>query len=398
MEPVAAGHRTDIWSDSHPHYRLFSAGVQPANILVCKLDHVGDFSLAIEALCALRAGFSMSRIVLACAPWNVAIAQALGLFDEVVSVAFFPPRADTPVGAFDPATLLPLVERHFDLAIDLRIDPDTRVVLDHIDATLTAGYESDRCALPLSIALPLPATSADGDDLLQHQSLLMLRLAQNVLALLRPPHAMRDALRQRLVPVTPPPALADLPRPLVAVCTGSGRKAKDWPLSRFASIVEWLCEVVGASVVLLGSSEQLPDANFILRTCRTPNLRSLVNKTTLLEAIGVVGHAGLFVGNDTSLTHYAARLGVPTVALFSGIDPTAVWAPVGEHVTVLRAPVPCSPCHILRIEDCRNSHACMNNITVAAVKRVIRKAVLQGALAPCFSHEPAAPRAEPLTA
>jgi ADP-heptose:LPS heptosyltransferase len=99
----------------------------------------------------------------------------------------------------------------------------------------------------------------------------------------------------------------------------------------------------------------------------------------LLEALGVVGNVDLFLGNDTGLTHYAARFGVPTIGIFSGIDPTATWAPVGEGTTVLKAPVPCSPCHILHLEDCRNNHECMNGISVAAVKRAIRAALLKRA-------------------
>jgi ADP-heptose:LPS heptosyltransferase len=369
--------RTEIWSASHPHYQLFSAGLAPASILVCKLDHVGDFCLAFEALFALRRAYPASQLVLACAPWNVAIAQALGVFDQVVGVQFFPARADDAPLPFDPARLGPLAEMTFDMAIDLRLDPDTRVVFDHLRAAATFGYESDRCARPLTVAIPLPHASIDGNDLLQHQSLLMLRLVESILALIRPPTAMRAALRERLINGGPGAALAGLPRPIVGVCTGSGRKAKDWPAPRFQEIVRWLCDDIGTSVVLLGTEGQAPDARLIQKACPSPRLRSLVGETSLLDALKVVGNTDLFVGNDTSLTHYAARFGVPTIGLFSGIDPTAVWVPVGEHATVLKAPVACSPCHILHLEHCVNNHACMIDIPVTAVKRVIRRTLLK---------------------
>jgi ADP-heptose:LPS heptosyltransferase len=54
----------------------------------------------------------------------------------------------------------------------------------------------------------------------------------------------------------------------------------------------------------------------------------------LLSVAGVTAHASLFVGHDSGLTHLAARLHVPTLALFGPTDPRR-WAPRGPHVTVL---------------------------------------------------------------
>ena len=45
--------------------------------------------------------------------------------------------------------------------------------------------------------------------------------------------------------------------------------------------------------------------------------------------------ASAFVGNDSGTTHLAAMLGVPVVALFGPGDPR-VWAPPGDHVSVVR--------------------------------------------------------------
>ena len=42
----------------------------------------------------------------------------------------------------------------------------------------------------------------------------------------------------------------------------------------------------------------------------------------------------VYVGNDAGMTHLAAALGVPTVALFGPTNPT-VWQPLGPQVRVL---------------------------------------------------------------
>ena len=58
--------------------------------------------------------------------------------------------------------------------------------------------------------------------------------------------------------------------------------------------------------------------------------RDLVERAALLA-----GCAG-YVGNDSGITHLAAAVGIPVVALFGPTDP-AVWAPSGRNVTVVRA-------------------------------------------------------------
>ena len=50
----------------------------------------------------------------------------------------------------------------------------------------------------------------------------------------------------------------------------------------------------------------------------------------------VLARAGLYVGNDSGVSHLAAAWGAPVLALFGPTDP-AQWAPVGPRVTVLRA-------------------------------------------------------------
>ena len=40
---------------------------------------------------------------------------------------------------------------------------------------------------------------------------------------------------------------------------------------------------------------------------------------------------GLYIGNDSGITHLAAAVGTPVLALFGPTDPE-VWAPRGPHV------------------------------------------------------------------
>jgi ADP-heptose:LPS heptosyltransferase len=56
-----------------------------------------------------------------------------------------------------------------------------------------------------------------------------------------------------------------------------------------------------------------------------------------LRVLGaLLGRAGLYVGNDSGVSHLAAAAGAPTLALFGPTDP-AVWAPVGPAVETVRS-------------------------------------------------------------
>ena len=69
----------------------------------------------------------------------------------------------------------------------------------------------------------------------------------------------------------------------------------------------------------------------------------LVGQTNLRQALGVLSQLDLLVTNDSGLMHAAAALSVPLVALFGSTDPAAT-GPFTSRATVLRHPLPCSPC------------------------------------------------------
>ena len=60
----------------------------------------------------------------------------------------------------------------------------------------------------------------------------------------------------------------------------------------------------------------------------------VVTGLDLLSMAGLLAHTALFVGHDSGLTHLAATLHRPTVAIF-GPTPAERWAPRGKHVKVV---------------------------------------------------------------
>ena len=64
------------------------------------------------------------------------------------------------------------------------------------------------------------------------------------------------------------------------------------------------------------------------------SLEHAVRIPNLLQLAQWIATARAYVGNDSGITHLAASVGTPVVALFGPVDPT-VWAPRGEKVRVI---------------------------------------------------------------
>jgi heptosyltransferase III len=126
-------------------------------------------------------------------------------------------------------------------------------------------------------------------------------------------------------------------QPLVIIHPGSGSRHKCVAPGLFASLLK---EYQSNEVVTLvvGGPADMDQLAYLQRTYAQP-FRVLQN-LDLLSMAGIIAQAHCFVGHDSGLTHLAACLHVPTVALFGPTDPHR-WAPRGPHVSVVTG----SPCH-----------------------------------------------------
>jgi hypothetical protein len=144
-------------------------------ILILKLDHLGDFIMSLNALENARARFADSHITLVVGSWNVDMARASGLADEVIAFDVFPRNSTEEEVDVQGKTALfeQLGLGAFDLAIDMRTDTDTRFLLRKVDTRLRAGIGA-RSQFPfLDIFLPVNQTrnetEAAREDVLRHR-------------------------------------------------------------------------------------------------------------------------------------------------------------------------------------------------------------------------------------
>ena len=107
-------------------------------------------------------------------------------------------------------------------------------------------------------------------------------------------------------------------REFAAIHPFSGSPRKNWPLRKFRALAARLEQVM--PVRWLSGPED-------------PPLDSAVRICDLYDLACWLAGARLFIGNDSGITHLAAAVGTPVLALFGPTDPN-VWAPRGHHARV----------------------------------------------------------------
>lgn len=124
----------------------------------------------------------------------------------------------------------------------------------------------------------------------------------------------------------------------IAIHPGSGSERKNWPIASYAEIIKTLWQENCAVLLLAGPADEQKLAYLQHHLTPPPGLyRTLVN-APLLEIVQEIQQCRGYLGNDSGITHLAAMLGVPTVAIFGPTSRTSNWEPLGKHVCVIQQP------------------------------------------------------------
>jgi heptosyltransferase-2 len=67
---------------------------------------------------------------------------------------------------------------------------------------------------------------------------------------------------------------------------------------------------------------------------RLPGTRRISSELPLVELMREIARCRMFIGNDSGITHLAAYIGCPTLALFGPTDPRT-WGPIGRRARVI---------------------------------------------------------------
>ena len=335
-------------------------------ILVVKLDHMGDFILAIPALRKLKTRYPTAHIDAVIGSWNVAAARELGIFDNIYTLDFFKKNsseAPIAVAATVLATLAQLDE--YDMAIDLRRQRDTRFFLVQIRAKMKVGYESfdaeiDRVldiALPAHVDVPFQSTPMNKTSI----AVQILRLVDAL------PSDVNDFVAS---PVGLPTHSGQ--NASVALFPFAGNDVKEWGADKYRQLVEYLCEhsdIDGVNVYLTHESERNKLG------LKEHGKLSLHIGLSLLDLEKSLSSNTVCVANNSLGAHLSAYLGLISLGIYGGQETVAEWGPVFPNSYVIHTSAPCSPCHISHRSECPYTMRCLEDIPIDLIHGKVIEAI-----------------------
>lgn len=374
-----------------PILRLFRhrPSVEVRNILVVRLDNLGDVLMATPAIHALRERFPEARLTCLVKP---AAAEVLRNNPDVNDQVFF----DAPWYPQDNlwflrhegrkrfrAAVRQLRHRRFDLAVHLK------PFKYHADLFLMAvsgaprrvGFAHKGGACFLTDVVPQEGEKhviQSALDVARHlgadvcdESLrfpLSEQARENARRLLAREGLERTDDTEEAIQNSQGAArglrlgLLNQEGPLVCLSPTASHNLI-WTEEGFAAVARWLVDRFRARVFFVGMAQDAQMVERIRRAAERPTA-SLVGQTDVATLAAVIECSDLVVSVCSFARHLAAAVGTALVFLRHGGDSNTIIGPYGERHWMVFRPVPCAPCGL--VDGCDTCH-CMTDITPGEV-------------------------------
>jgi heptosyltransferase III len=275
-------------------------------ILVIRGGAIGDFILTLPAIAALRRRFPQAHLEVLGYPHIAQLALVGGLVDRVQAIearalaGFFARHGELAKDWCDYFS-------EFDIIVSYLYDPD------EIFKTNIA-----RCRSGQFIA----GRHRPDDRGQEHATKVFLKpLEQLAIFEADPvPHLVPHAPSTR--------------QKVVALHPGSGSERKNWPEAGWVQLIVQLLNATRVNLLLIGGEAEGERLQRL--AAALPPARCAVAKSLPLAELAVrLRSCAAFVGHDSGITHLAAALGVPTLALWAD-SVEEVWRPQGERLAIVR--------------------------------------------------------------
>ncbi len=275
-------------------------------ILVIRGGAIGDFILTLPALAALKKSFPLTRLEVLGYPHIAGLAMLAGHVADVKSIEAGPLAGFFARGGTLDAALGGGFAG-FHIILSYLYDPDG-IFQENIA----------RCSKAQFIAGP--HRPAEADDL--HATDVFLKPLERLAIFGADPVPRIDAGR--------PAGPATL-----AMHPGSGSERKNWPEARWVEFLKRIVAETDWRVLIVGGEAEHERLQRLSTLVPIDRLDVAVHQP-LPELARRLAACRAFVGHDSGMTHLAAAVGLPGVALW-GASNERVWRPRSERFQVLKA-------------------------------------------------------------
>ncbi|MGV3707482.1 MAG: glycosyltransferase family 9 protein [Gemmatimonas sp.] len=340
-------------------------------VLLVRCDHIGDATLAMTVITALREQLNASQLDVLAAPWTKELFASHPGVDQVISYAtpwWLAARSASATKQRQawqelPRAISTIRRGRYDIGIDLRGD------LRQILFFLVLGGCTERVSTDRTGGTALLTRTQRFDPTLHE-------LAKNrqVVAELG---VLPTTASINIAPRLPPDLereleLAQGQNGLVALATQGNQPSRAYPLAPAAELARLLTEELGVGVVYVGGPGERSLGETIAQTPGA-HVLNLAGRTSLPETLGVLARTRAIITVDSGPMHLASLVGTPVIGLFGAGDPVQ-FGPWSLQQAVVTPPDGCrcklAPiCHLT--SDGRG--ACMNSIAPAAVVAALAK-------------------------
>jgi ADP-heptose:LPS heptosyltransferase len=333
---------------SIPEVALWPEVLRNGKILVVHQGALGDLILALPAIKALREFLQPGWLEMAGHPWTLALVQGRPYADGIMDIN----RADMAALFQDNAPLPATLKGH----------------IGHFDAALCFS-RSEVLARNLRRAgirqvFTLPSFPEKRVHVIDHH--LSSLKAIGIAGVPTPPEIFPLRWAQEEAKAFFLQKGWDLDM-ICAIHPGAGSRKKAWPAARFVALARALASTGRRILIIEGPADKaaaqevaagLGDIRYLL-----------VQDLPIARLAALLGLVSLFIGNDSGVSHVAAALKKPTIALFGPTDP-CVWAPRNDRAFWLQGRAACAPCTRDEQRRCQQQQ-CLDSITVEAVMALI---------------------------
>jgi glycosyltransferase involved in cell wall biosynthesis len=336
------------------------------SIVILKLDHLGDFFLAIPAITKLRSRYPQAQIDVVVGSWSVALAESLNIFRRVYAFDYFRQKSSESAAASEKA--LKQFVAHldpYDIGIDLRRQRDTRFILDQLPVKLKVGYETFNPALDSRLAVKLPSVT---DYLFEANALSDVPAAIQMTRLV-------DALPGEVTDGVTYPPLGKATEPstnCVAIFPKAGNVVKEWSRDNYVALIKRLSTRPDVDRIHVYFANAKECTDYALPEMPKVDILVGLSMPALIESLS---KNVICLANNSFGVHVGGYLGLLVIGIYGGHETVTEWAPVFNNSYVIHQPVPCSPCHIAQPADCPFGLRCLVDIKLETVYQKVDEAL-----------------------
>ena len=162
-------------------------------------------------------------------------------------------------------------------------------------------------------------------------------------------------------------------RKFVGFHIGAGYPSKLWAPEKYGVLIKRLHDDFDTRAILVGGEE---DREIIAETesiIRDAGVINLAGRTNIKETAAIIERCSLFIGNDSAPVHIAAAVGTPVIVIFSAVNNPVQWKPFADNVICITKDLPCRFCEKFECEDAK----CMHMISVDEVYSKAKEILLK---------------------